>query len=124
MADRDGRCGEGGRPEAFGAALIKGADALKRAGVDLLLMDMQFSPIGSRLIDFSPYLEYMNWVATGTGSPIFRRHAIMRAWYEEERFGVPGRVKAEQEGFADNVHACIAELLARVIHTAQDAAPR
>ena len=111
-------------PEAFGAALLKGTEALKRARVDVLLMDMQFTPIGARLIDFTPYLEYMSWVAAGTDSPIFHRHAVMRAWFEEGRFGAPGRAKAEQESFADNVHACLAELLARVIHTVQHATPR
>lgn len=111
-------------PETFGAALRKGAEALKRANVDLIMMDMQFSPIGARLIDFAPYLEHMNWVAAGTASPVFHRHAIMRGWSEEERFGTPGRIKADQEAFADHVHACIAELLARVIKTVHDATPR
>ncbi|WP_374442542.1 GDSL-type esterase/lipase family protein [Stella sp.] len=110
-------------PEQFGAALLKGAEALKRARVDLLLMDMQFSPIGARLIDFGPYLDYMNWVAAGTASPIFHRHAVMRAWTEEDRFGAPGRAKADQQAYADHVHACIAELLARVIDDVQAATP-
>ena len=111
-------------PDAFGAALLEGAEALKRDKIDLVLMDMQYSPIGARLIDFAPYLEHMNWVAAGTASPIFHRHAIMRAWSEEERFGDPGRIKADQEAFADHVHGCIAELLARVIKTIHDATPR
>ena len=110
-------------PEQFGAAILKGAEALRRARVDLLLMDMQFSPIGARLIDFSSYLDNMNWAAAGSGYPIFHRHAVMRAWSEEERFGAPGRAKADQEAYADHVHACIAELLARVIHTVQAATP-
>jgi hypothetical protein len=111
-------------PEEFGEALSKGAEAVKQAKADLVLMDMQFSPIGVRLIDFTPYLERMNWVAAGTASPVFHRHGVMRAWSEEERFGTPGRVKAEQEAFADRVHACIAELLARVIKTIHDATLR
>jgi hypothetical protein len=110
-------------PEQFGAALLKGAEALKRAKVDLLLMDMQFSPIGARLIDFGPYLENMNWIAAGTGNPVFHRYALMRAWAEEDRFGAPGRVKSDQQTYADLVHACLAEQLARVIFTVQAATP-
>lgn len=112
-------------PEAFGQALAKGAEALKQGGVDLLLMDMQYSAIGARLIDFGPYLEHMNWTAAAFGSPIFHRHAVMRAWAEENRFGDPGRRKADQESYADQVHACIAELLAQVITEVQaDSGPR
>lgn len=111
-------------PEAFGAALLKGTEALQRARVDVLFMDMQFSPMGARLIDYAPYLEYMGWVAGGKGVPVFHRHAIMRSWSEEDRFGGSARAKLEQQAFADHVHACIAELVARVVRTVADATPR
>ena len=112
-------------PEAFGQALVQGSEALKQGGVDLLLMDMQYSAISVRLIDYGPYLDHMNWAATAFGNPVFHRHAVMRAWAEESRFGDPGRRKADQESYADQVHACMAELLAQVITDIQaESAPR
>lgn len=88
-------------------------------------MDMQYSAIGVRLIDYGPYLDHMSWAAAAFGNPIFHRHAVMRAWAEESRFGDPGRRKADQESYADQVHACMAELLAQVITDIQaESAPR
>jgi len=111
-------------PEAFGASLAVGSSALRKAKIDLVLVDMQFSPATVRLIDFGPYIDYMNWVAVAAEVPVLHRHAIMRTWSEEQRFGPVGRSKQEQQAFADKVHACIAEALARLITSAADAAPR
>lgn len=111
-------------PEVFGTAIAQGIAALRKARIDVVLVDMQYSPATVRLIDFGPYIDYMNWVAAATDVPVLHRHAIMRGWSEEERFGPVGRGKDEQQAFADRIHACIAEALARLIVIASDAAPR
>ena len=111
-------------PEAFGASLALGTTALRKALIDVVLVDMQFSPATVRLIDFGPYIDYMNWIAAAAEVPVLHRHAIMRAWSDEQRFGPVGRGKQDQLAFADKIHACIAEALARLITIAADAAPR
>jgi len=108
--------------DAFATALGVGAAALKRAGSDIVLVDMQFAPMAGLLIDYGPYRETMGWIATATGIQVFPRYAIMQAWSEDQRFPEPGRDKAAQRAYADAIHGCLAERLAVYIREAVDAA--
>src|SRR2546421_703187 len=60
----------GGSVEAFGEAVQAGIEALRLAKVDLILIDMQYSPRTSSLIHFDPYVTALREVADQNDVPV------------------------------------------------------
>ncbi|MDR3439655.1 hypothetical protein [Telmatospirillum sp.] len=107
----------------FGDALSDGLRRLRDHGVDVFLVDIQYSPQTDSLYDFRPYLDYLLEVAEAQDANILRRYAVMRHYTEEGRFdpGAPGT--AEQFRSASFVHGCLAKQLATMILTAAQQQP-
>ena len=62
----------------------KAVTALQKAGVDVLLMNLQYSPRTETMISVPPYHDNMRVVAQQQDIPLFDRFAIMRHWNEQE----------------------------------------
>ena len=73
-------------PEDFRAAVDEGVAALQKAGADVILMNLQYSPRTETMISVPPYLDNMRVVAQQHDVPLFDRFAIMRHWNEFGRF--------------------------------------
>ena len=101
--------------EAFGEALTRGLDALHQADADVILMDMQFSPVTSSMANLEGYRRLMTWLSQVRDVPLFRRYEIMHYWYDAGVFDLGADDKAEQIRTANLVHACLARLLAEAI---------
>jgi hypothetical protein len=104
--------------EDFRNALDEGVAAIKAAGADVVLMNLQYSPRTETMISGSAYLDNMRVVAQQHDTPLFDRFAIMRQWNESGDFDLfstsPGLELAKR------VHDCLARALSTfVIEAAQ-----
>lgn len=59
-----------------------GIDVLQAAGIEVVLMNAQFSRDTDAMIRFGPYLDTLRELADANGVPEFHRHALMRYWAE------------------------------------------
>jgi hypothetical protein len=100
-------------PEAFGTALTKGVVAAKKAGTDVVLMNMQYSPRTESMIALGSYAESMRWVALQFEVPLFDRFQVMKTWNEMGIFDLYRDTK--KMDIAERVHDCIGRLLADLI---------
>jgi hypothetical protein len=95
--------------EDFRHALDEGVAAMKTAGTDVVLMNLQYSPRTETMISGSAYLDNMRVVAQQHDAPLFDRFAIMRQWNETGDFDLfsasPGL------DLAKRVHDCLARAL-------------
>lgn len=108
---------QGAFPGQFGGTLIKGIETLRKAGSDVMLMNMQFSPQASGIIGFTPYLDNMAWVAQTRDVLLFDRYGLMLYWDQTGTFDLAATKEAALRT-GDKVHACIGQLLAEMIVTA------
>lgn len=107
-------------PDDFRSALDAGIDKLQAAGADVVLMNMQYSPRTESMIAADVYSENMQGVALEREIPLFDRFAIMKEWNDEGTFDLYAATKNRET--AEQVHACIGELLADFIVEAVDLA--
>jgi acyl-CoA thioesterase I len=101
--------------DAFAAALQQGIDKVHRHGVDIVLMDMQFSRKAATLIDFDGYLEAIHRVGDGNGIYVFPRYEMMRYWSQERMFDLDAVAAKEEASVAAAVYQCIGRRLAAAI---------
>lgn len=106
----------------FAQALKDGLALLKGAGIDVLLMDMQYSRESVEVINFERYIETMQGIAEGGDARLFKRYAIMQYWSETGAFEFDGPLAGRRE-LAAQVYDCIARRLADVIDSNAHAAP-
>jgi hypothetical protein len=99
--------------EDFRGALDDGVAAMKKAGTDVILMNLQYSPRTETMISGSAYLDNMRVVAQQHDIPLFDRFAIMRQWNESGDFDLfspsPGMELAKR------VHDCLGRALSTFI---------
>ena len=100
-------------PDDFKASLETGIDALRRAGVDVILMNMQYSPRTETMIALNAYADTMRAVSQQQEVPLFDRFAVMKQWNELGTFDLLAATKSIDT--ATRVHDCIAQLLADLI---------
>lgn len=105
-------------PDEFRTALGQGIDAVKQAGADIVLMNLQYSPRTETMINPAPYLDAMRVVAQEHDVPLFDRFALMRHWNETGEFDLFS--PAPGIDLALRVHNCLARaLMAFVMEAAQ-----
>jgi acyl-CoA thioesterase-1 len=102
----------------FAATLQTGVDELKARGVDLMLIDMQFSHSTATVIDFEQYLNALHRVGDVNDVGVFPRFEMMRYWSEQNVFNFDGVTKDERASLAARVYECIAGKLADAIRVA------
>lgn len=100
-------------PDDFRTALGHGVDALQKAGTDVLLMNLQYSPRMETMLSASPYNDTMRVAAQEHDIPLFDRFSIMRHWNDAGDFDLFGPVHGF--GMARQVHDCIGRSLATMI---------
>lgn len=101
--------------DAFAATLESGIDALATRGIDLILVDMQFSHRTVAVIDFDSYLHAMQRVGDVKDIYVFPRFAMMRWWSEQEVFDLDGVPKAERARLAADVYQCLGRKMADAV---------
>lgn len=103
--------------ESFGEALSEGIGLVHELGSDIIVMDMQYSLQTTQLINFQPYVDYMDWVTQNHDVFHFPRYGIMRHWVEAGQVDFNTETpEAKQRSFTF-VHNCLGKLLADSIMT-------
>lgn len=64
--------------ETFRQALVAGVEELQQAGIDVVLLDMQYFPKAEKVRDFPRFLVAMRQIADQRHIPILQRYAIMK----------------------------------------------
>ncbi len=95
-----------------------GIDDLKARGIDIMLVDMQFSHSTATVIDFERYLNTLHRIGDVNDVNVFPRFEMMRYWSEQNVFNFDGVAKDERASLAANVYECIAAKLADAIRIA------
>jgi hypothetical protein len=100
-------------PDDFRGAIDDGVAAMQKAGADVVLMNLQYSPRTETMISTSAYLDNMRVVAQQYDVPLFDRFAIMRQWNETGDFDLfsasPGLELAKR------VHDCLGRALSTFV---------
>ena len=102
----------------FAATLQAGIDELKAHGIDIMLVDLQFSHSTTTVIDFEQYLNALHRVGDVNDVNVFPRFEMMRYWSEQNVFNFDGVAKDERASLAAKVYECIAGKLAEAIRVA------
>ena len=100
-------------PDDFRSAVDEGVAALQKAGVDLVLMNLQYSPRTETMISATPYLDNMRVVAQQHDVPLFDRFGIMRHWNEAGDFDLFST--AHGLDLAKMVHDCLGRALSAFV---------
>jgi hypothetical protein len=100
-------------PDDFRSAVDDGVAALQNAGVDVVLINLQYSPRTETMISASPYLDNMRVVAQQHEVPLFDRFAIMRHWNDAGDFDLFST--SHGIDLAKRVHACLGRALSKFI---------
>lgn len=108
-------------PDDFRSALDAGVTALQKAGTDVLLMNLQYSPRIESMLSVAPYIDTMRVVAQEHDVPLFDRFAIMRNWSDVGDFDLLGAVHGY--AMAKRVHDCVGRALATFVLDASPIKP-
>ena len=104
---------------AEGAAILRdGIQQLKAAGVDVILMDIQYAP---EVLAHEGYRDMLHAIAAAgiaEGVPVFRRFQVMESWNESGVMPVRAALADDRLHMNDRSYGCLARLLADGIATA------
>jgi acyl-CoA thioesterase-1 len=98
--------------DAFAETLGDGLVKLHEAGIDIIVMDMQYAPSTVSIIDFTPYVDTVHRVADLAAVPVFNRFEIMHNWAETGQFSFDQTAPDARMATARRVYDCLAAGLA------------
>lgn len=102
-------------PEQFARTLDAGADAVRAAGADLLLVDPQYSRMLQAHTTLGPYRETMRQAARRHAAVLFSRFDLIRQWVEGGQLDLESAAKPEREKMAERLNACLGQALAQTV---------
>lgn len=102
-------------PEEFGRILDAGAEAVRAAGADLLLVDPQYSRMLQTHTTLAPYRETMQRVAQRHAAVLFRRFDLVRQWVEGGELDLESAAKPDRRKLAERLNACLGQALAQTV---------
>ncbi|NEU96373.1 SGNH/GDSL hydrolase family protein [Bradyrhizobium uaiense] len=108
-------------PDEFRTAINDGVVALRGAGTDVVLVNLQYSPRTETMISAPPYLDNMKVVAQQHDVPLFDRFAIMKQWSDAGYFDLFST--SHGVDLAKKVHACLGRALAKFVIDAAHLGP-
>jgi hypothetical protein len=101
--------------DEFRQTMQGGIDRLRTSGVEVVLMDMQFSRWTHAVINFERYESVLREVADANEVPLFRRHDIMHHWAESGLFDLMIGDHAKLPLVASRLYDCIGQAVADFI---------
>jgi lysophospholipase L1-like esterase len=100
-------------PDDFRSAVDEGVAAVQKAGADVILMNLQYSPRTETMISAPPYLDNMRVVAQEHDIPLFDRFTIMQQWNDSGNFDLFSPSHGLE--LAKRVHDCLGRALSRFV---------
>ena len=102
-------------PTEFFVAVQAGIDAVRHAGADLILLDLQYVPSLEQLSRIEDYRDTLRGAASANDVPLLPRHEMMRAWSDDGTLNLDATDKSEQTQVARRLFSCVAQTLAASI---------
>lgn len=99
----------------FDRVVQDGLDRLRAAGIETLLMDLQYAPRVTEVPDHQRMLEHFASLGARNRVPVFRRYAVMKHWADAMRGGYVGMLSSDGLHLNDTSYGCLAERLAEAI---------
>ena len=99
----------------FDRTAQEGIDRMRAAGIEILLMDLQYSP---RVIEVPAHLrmlEHFDALGARNHLPVFHRYAVMKHWAEEMGTDYVSMISSDGLHMNDRSYACLGERLADAI---------
>jgi len=93
----------------------RGIGMIKKAGADVLLMDLQYAPAVLVHPGYREMLHVLSGVARSEDVPLFHRFAIMRHWAEDGQMTVPVMLAVDRLHMSNASYDCLARQVARSI---------
>lgn len=100
-------------PDDFRGAVDDGVAALQKAGTDVILMNLQYSPRTDSMVSAPPYLDNMRVVAQQYDVPLFDRFAIMQQWNDSGDFDFFSA--SHGLDLVKRVHDCLGRALSKFV---------
>ena len=98
--------------EHFTARTMDGIATLRRAGIDVMLMDPQLCNVLSRAAATPAFREAIRAIGEETGVPVIRRYALMRDWLRDGRIRMDELLAADGLHMTDGGYALLAQSVA------------
>lgn len=102
-------------PAAAAAVIRDGVLRMQRAGIDVVLMDVQFAPPVMRHATFREMETVIAAEGRDLGVPVIRRFAMMREWVEEGRMPLSVMLGRDHLHMTDASYDCLARNIGRSI---------
>jgi acyl-CoA thioesterase I len=93
--------------DEFRQTIQAGIDRLRASGVEVVLMDMQFSRQTHAVINFDRYESVLREVTDTNEVPLFRRYDMMRHWAENGLFDLTTADRDKLPLVASRLYDCI-----------------
>jgi acyl-CoA thioesterase-1 len=103
------------RTDGLRAVLQEGADAAAQAGVDLVLVDPQFSRFLRANADVSPYETVLQQIAGDPGVTLFRRFDLTQLWVTNGQIDLERASREQRDKTIVLLNTCLGEALARYV---------
>ena len=101
--------------DEFRQTIQTGIDRLRTSGIEVVLMDTQFSRQTHAVINFERYESVLREVTNANDVPLFRRHDIMYHWAESGLFDLMTGDKEKLHFIASRLYDCIGQAMADFI---------
>jgi len=100
-------------PDEFRTVLDEGVAMLQAASIDVVLINMQYSPRTEAMLAVGPYADTMRITALQREVVLFDRFSVMKRWSESGVFDLYGTTR--KTDVAERVHNCLGQLLANTV---------
>ena len=98
--------------DKFRETVLRGIEMLQEAGIDVVLLDMQYFPRAEKVRDFARYLVAMRQIAEARKVPILQRYAIMKHLVTSAQFTPRQLLAADLFHPNDVTYGCLGRLMA------------
>jgi len=92
--------------------LTRGLAALHARGVDVVVMDQQFSRFLRTNADVEPYRDALRIASAAGQAALFRRYDMMRAWMDAGTIDIERAPRAQRTVEVDRMNDCLAQAMA------------
>lgn len=109
--------------DKFRATVNEGIDELQAAGIDVVLLDMQYFPRAEKVRGFPRFLVAMRQIAEQRRIPILQRFAIMKHLITSAQYTPQQLLAADQFHPNDISYGCLGRMMADALQGEVDSPP-
>lgn len=99
----------------FDRVVQGGIDRMRAAGIEVLLMDLQYAPRVIEVPDHRRMLVHFDSLGARNRVPVFHRYAVMKHWADAMRTDYVTMISSDGLHLNDTSYGCLAERLADAI---------